>query len=241
MTEKNRILSSLNEQVLLLPSLVNRALAANDRVKYRFTLLQAARAHAERPDEVISSLRAERLTAGVQDGSLDRVVGDSERLGKGRYRVPESARIVGDALSDVSDMLEPLRAAGTPESTAFAQRLQAVAVPESGGDELTADAIHAITSGNREVGDSLHLLVMDMHHGTEYCRGRHWKKDTLVYNSNSGGFERWSNQTISTWNRYISAQSRRSPTRRTSRWTTSTGSTSKPSKGLTRTRESRIS
>jgi len=163
MTEKNRILNSLNEQALLLPSLVNRALAANDRVKYRFTLLQAAQAHAERPDAVTSSLRAERLAAGVQDGSLDHVVGDSERLGKGRYRVPESARIVADAFSDVAEMLEPLRAGGTPESVAFAQRLQAFAVPDSSGDELAADAIHAITSGDREAGDSLHLLVMDMH------------------------------------------------------------------------------
>ena len=34
MTEKTRILGSLNERTLLLPSLVNTALAANDRVKY---------------------------------------------------------------------------------------------------------------------------------------------------------------------------------------------------------------
>ncbi len=148
---------------MLLPSLVNRALAANDRVKYRFTLLQAAQAHAERPDAVTSSLRAERLAAGVQDSNLDRAVGDSERVGKGRYRVPESARIVRDAFSDVAEMLEPFRAAETPENTAFAQRLQALAVPDSSGDELAADEIHTITSGDREGGDSLHILVMDMH------------------------------------------------------------------------------
>lgn len=163
MTEKTRILDSLNEQALLLPSLVNRALAANDRVKYRFTLLQAAQAHAERPDAVTSSLRAERLVAGVTDGNLDRVVGDSERVGKERYRIPDSASIVRDALSDVAEMLEPLRAAETTESAAFAQRLQAFAVPEPSGDELTADTIQVITSGDRAGGDSLHLLVMDMH------------------------------------------------------------------------------
>lgn len=163
MTEKTRILDSLNEQALLLPSLVNRALAANDRVKYRFTLLQAAQAHAERPDAVTSSLRAERLAAGVQDGDLDRVVGDSERVGKERYRIPDSASIVRDALSDVAEMLEPLRAAETTESAAFAQRLQAFAVPEPSGDELAADTIQAITSGDRAGRDSLHLLVMDMH------------------------------------------------------------------------------
>jgi uncharacterized protein Yka (UPF0111/DUF47 family) len=163
MTEKTRILDSLNEQALLLPGLVNRALAANDRVKYRFTLLQAAQAHAERPDAVTSSLRAERLAAGVQDSNLDRVVGDSERVGRGRYRVPESARIVRDAFSDVAEMLEPLRVAETPESIAFAQRFQTFAMPDSSGDELAADAIHAITSGDRDTGDSLHVLVMDMH------------------------------------------------------------------------------
>ena len=161
--EKTRILDSLNEQALLLPSLVNRALAANDRVKYRFALLQGAQAHAERPDAVTSSLRSERLAAGVQDSALDQVVGDAVRVGQGRYHVPESARIVRDAFSDVAEMLDPLRAAETPESTLFAQRLQAFAVPDASSDELAADEIHAITSGNREAGDSLHILVMDMH------------------------------------------------------------------------------
>jgi len=171
MTEKTRILDSLNEQALLLPSLVNRALTANDRVKYRFTLLQAAQAHADRPDAVTSSLRAERLAAGVPDSDLDRVVGDSERLGPGRYRVPASAGIVHEVFSDVAEMLEPLRVAEIPESTAFTQRLQAFAVPECAGDELAADQIHGITSGDREAGDSLHLLVMDMHRALNALQG----------------------------------------------------------------------
>ncbi|MGA7181631.1 MAG: hypothetical protein WBX11_18890 [Thiobacillaceae bacterium] len=70
MTERTRILDSLNERTLLLRSLVNTAVAANDRAKYRFTLLQAAQAHAERPDEVISSLGAERLAAKVRSRRL---------------------------------------------------------------------------------------------------------------------------------------------------------------------------
>lgn len=163
MSEKTRILDSLNEQALLLPTLVNRALAANDRVKYRFSLLQAAQSRAERPDAVASNLHAERLAAGVQDSDLDRVVGESIRVGKGRYRVPEYARIVHDAFSDVAEMLEPFRIAETPESAAFAQRFQAFAAMDAGGEELTAAVIGALASGDRESGDSLHLLVMDMH------------------------------------------------------------------------------
>lgn len=163
MSEKPLILNSLNEKSLLLPTLVNRALAANDRAKYRFTLLQTAQSHAERPDAVTSNLRAERLATGVQDSDLDRVVGDSIRVGKGRYHVPESARIIQDTFSDVADMLEPFRVAGTPESAAFAQRFEAFSSADMGGDELTANVIRALTSGERESGDSLHLLVMDMH------------------------------------------------------------------------------
>jgi uncharacterized protein Yka (UPF0111/DUF47 family) len=78
----------------------------------------------------------------------------------------ESARavtIVRDAFADVAEMLEPLRAAEIAERAAFAQRLQALAIPASGSDELAADEIHAITAGDRETGDSLHILVMDMH------------------------------------------------------------------------------
>ena len=44
MVEKYEILEELGEEKLLLPALVNAALMANDRIKYYFTLIQAARA-----------------------------------------------------------------------------------------------------------------------------------------------------------------------------------------------------
>lgn len=160
---KARILHSLNETALVLPGLVNRALAANDRVKYRFTLLQAAQSHAENPDAPAANLRAERLAAGVQNADLDGVVGESVRIGKGRYRIPDSARILQDAFSDVVEMLEPCRAAEIAESEAFAQRLQAISSQLPEGDDLTVEGISLVTSGERQCGDSLHRLVMDMH------------------------------------------------------------------------------
>jgi uncharacterized protein Yka (UPF0111/DUF47 family) len=163
MPEKARILSTLNEQALLLPSLVNMALAANDRVKYRFTLLQSAQSHAERPDAPLSSLRAERLAAGVQDSRLDEVIGSSLKVGAGRYRIPEAAGIVRSAYKDVAEMLAPLQAAAVPEAETFGQRLQSLALPAADEDILTAEDLRGIASGKRETGDSLHLLVMDMH------------------------------------------------------------------------------
>jgi uncharacterized protein Yka (UPF0111/DUF47 family) len=164
MPEKARILSTLNEQALLLPSLVNMALAANDRVKYRFTLLQSAQSHAEHPDAPSTSLRTERLAAGVQDSQLDEVIGNSVTVGKGRYQIPGSSGIVRAAYKDVAEMLVPLRASEVPEAEAFDQRLQSLAVPAVDNDILAADDLREIASGKRETGDSLHLLVMDMHH-----------------------------------------------------------------------------
>ena len=163
MTEKLRILDALDERTLLLPSLVNQALAANDRVKYRFTLLQTAQAHAERPDVPSTRLRSERMAAGIQDSRLDEVIETSLKIGDGRYRIPRAPAIVAEALADVAAMLEPLRTAATPDAERFSHRLEAFAAPEIRNDELAADTLHALTSGDRDRGDSLHLLVMDMH------------------------------------------------------------------------------
>jgi uncharacterized protein Yka (UPF0111/DUF47 family) len=85
--------------------------------------------------------------------------------------VPESAGIVREAYSDVAEMLEPLRVAETPESAAFARRLQAFSVPDCAGDELAAEQIHLVASGDRMAGDSLHLLVMDMHRALNALQG----------------------------------------------------------------------
>src|ERR1035437_9362329 len=48
MNKKSSIVAALGEQRLLLPALLNESLAANDRAKYRLTLLQTAKAHAAR-------------------------------------------------------------------------------------------------------------------------------------------------------------------------------------------------
>jgi hypothetical protein len=89
MTEKTYIVDALGERGLLLPALVNRALAANDQAKYRLTLLQSAKAHADHPDSPTSLLRREREVSGVQDSRLDTVVAGSGKLNGDSYRVPQ--------------------------------------------------------------------------------------------------------------------------------------------------------
>ena len=61
---KEWMIEALGERQLLLPGLVRRALAANDRAKYLLTLLQTARAAADGIDGV-TSLREERIASGI--------------------------------------------------------------------------------------------------------------------------------------------------------------------------------
>ena len=161
MTEKLRIIGSLGEDGILLPSLVNAALSANDRAKYFFALLQAAAWHAEHPDQPATDLRQERLVCGVSDDAWDGVVARSAKLAEGRYQIPAAVRIVARLLDEVKTMLQPLG----ERDPALGARLAKLrgAAPCAADDRLTAAEIDAMASGNRERGDTLHLLVMDAH------------------------------------------------------------------------------
>src|SRR3990172_12483272 len=166
MTEKSRILSNIGESELLLPALVNRALVANDRAKYFFTLLQAAKAHADQPDAQFSDLRRERLASAIEDDTLDNVVAASAKLPDNTYSIPQATRIVADVLAEVGVMLAPLGSEPDKKTDGeFAPRLARLPdrMGEAGGDVIAGGTIGRMTSGSRSRGDSLHLLVMDAH------------------------------------------------------------------------------
>jgi len=164
--EKSRIVEVLGERDLVLPELVNRALAANDRAKYRFTLMQAAKAHADHPESPSSPLRRERMVSGVEDSSLDAVVAASGKLGGDSYRIPQAQRICLGLADDLRTMLAPFQA-DEHDSRAidFAARFEALSGQLQAGDQdcIEGRLIDAMTSASRRDGDSMHLLVMDLH------------------------------------------------------------------------------
>lgn len=166
-TAKRDVLAELGEGALLLPSLLNRGLEANERAKFLLSLLQAARARADTPSGPWSSLRAERLAAGITDTDLDRVVEQAHRAGDtGVYLIPHAGRIHEQLLGAIGEMLAPLPAtdqADAPDPI----RLEVLAAdaPDLRGDRMPGEYLDRITSAQRERGDSLHLLVMDAHRG----------------------------------------------------------------------------
>jgi len=165
MALKALIIEELGEQALLLPQRLQEALAANDRVKLRLTLLQAAEQHADHPDAAVCDFAAERRAAGLAEPGLETAVVESRREADGSLHVPGAAEQRSRILSDIAQMLAPLALAGGSEAGAFGERERALraASPEFTEDRVPAGVIDAITSADRSRGDSLHLLVMDLH------------------------------------------------------------------------------
>jgi uncharacterized protein Yka (UPF0111/DUF47 family) len=169
MVGKQAIVAALGEDRLVLPRLVNEALAANDRIKYRLSLLQAARRHADHPGEAPHPLHAERLQAGVDDPSLDHFVIEAEPDGAGAYRMPGAARLFAGIHEDLGAMLAPVHAAGALVPEAERGRLESrvsgllAPLASVADDRVDGALVDAITHGVRERGDSVHLAVMDLH------------------------------------------------------------------------------
>lgn len=163
MTEKSGIIQVLGEEGLLLPTQLNAALAANDRIKYYFTLLQTALERADHPERQLPTLRTERETAGIPEPSLDTVVTSARRAGPDTYTLPFLAGIVLAIRTCIEEMEVPLRVG--QEYPRFSKRKDELfsRIPDGKDGLLDMRVIRDITSGDRDAGDSVHLLVMDMH------------------------------------------------------------------------------
>ncbi len=172
MVEKNSIVSELGEEGLLLPELVNFALTANNKIKYYFTLLQTSREKAEYPQADFPSLRTEREDADEENAKFDRVVLDALKKGHETYFIPFAGEILSKIWGCMDEMMKPLLASGDAEGREFEIRLEELKgsvaeieekLPDREPEVLSGDFIRTLTSGDREKGDSLHILVMDVH------------------------------------------------------------------------------
>ena len=164
MLVKQSIVAALGEHGLALPRLIDEALSANDRVKYRLTLLQLARRHADAPEQPLPDLRAERAAARLDAAELDDLPRGCERVAAGSYRLPGAAALLEAAGRDVRAMLAPVELAGGRDGAALATRA-ATLLPAlvAHADGFDAAELDGWSHGDRTRGDSVHLLVMDLH------------------------------------------------------------------------------
>jgi uncharacterized protein Yka (UPF0111/DUF47 family) len=158
---KTQILAAIGETGLQPAAALNAALAANDRVKYAFSLLQMAIDHAAHPGHPAASLKQERIGCGIDDPDLDTVVAEARMVRKS-CRVPGAGRLFARIADDMRMMAAPVLAA---HPDGFAARLDHLlgSMPDPKDDLLDPDATSAMMQAGHGHDDSLHRLVMDLH------------------------------------------------------------------------------
>ena len=156
---------------LVLPELLSGGLAANDRLKYYLTLLQAAKARAQQPHQRASDLHIEREAAGVADPAFDEIVSASSVDADGTVWIPSAQRVCALLIADLRQMLQPIQAAAEIGAAVdarvdgYTSRLDALiaGIPSCAGDRLTPEDIDRLTRLPGGDHDSVHKLTMDLH------------------------------------------------------------------------------
>ena len=180
---KTEIIERLGQTDLLLPSLITEGLAANDRVKVRLSVLQAAGAHARDPEGVRFDLTDECRAAGIDPMPLEAVVNSARTSAGERVTAPGLASLGAAIWDDVAAMVRTVKAGDATLGDSALERLSAIKGSASLGssDELELAQIARLT-GLSQDGDSLHRLIMDLHkalnrlaaaHAEEVLAGAH--------------------------------------------------------------------
>ncbi|MBH2043748.1 MAG: phosphate transport regulator [Comamonadaceae bacterium] len=163
---KEKAVASLGQPSLLMPAWIKAALAANDRLKLYLTLLQSAAQHASAPDGPAGRWENDIAQSGLQDAPW------AQELVSGAYYdddlliLPRMENLLEALSNDLATMARPVCDTGQASACAIAvrrdhwlQQLHALADNEG----LRRAALNELTHGDRQRGDSLHLLVMDLH------------------------------------------------------------------------------
>ena len=106
MTVKTKAVELLGEAELMLPAQLAEALGGNDRAKVLFSVLQAARAHAENPHGHIPQF--EHQATGLGDLDIEEIIDQSRAVVPGTYVVPDFDRLRDRLLAAIAAMLAPL-------------------------------------------------------------------------------------------------------------------------------------
>ena len=171
--EKSDAVATLGEQApalasLLRPAQVRAALKANDRLKLYLSVLQAAHAHAHHPREAALDLSREiaaaDITVRAEADWLHDLPATAASEADGALRVPDLPRLALRLADDLGVMARPL-VEGDGADAAFAERVTHwhAELNALSGPVLAAAQIEALTHGQRARGDSLHIMVMDLH------------------------------------------------------------------------------
>ncbi len=163
---KQQAVATLGHQSLLVPALVKSALAANDRLKLYLTLVQIAGQQARQPETPLGTWQGELASAGLDNAGWLRDLVKGAYLNDGVLILPHQERLAEALASDLNTMARPLCEGGlegasqwSPRRDFWLRHLESLEADEG----LEPETLALLTHGERHLGDSLHLFIMDMH------------------------------------------------------------------------------
>jgi uncharacterized protein Yka (UPF0111/DUF47 family) len=180
---KSQIIERLGQTEVLLPALIAEGLAANDKVKTRLSVLQAAARHARDPHGCPFDLEAECRTAGLDADVMETLVNGASLVGE-RLAAPGLDALAAAILDDVSTMAQAVKAGDAAAGDAAHERLSAIEskAPAGAADTMELAQVARLTAIANGPDDSLHRLIMDLHkalnrlsadHAEEVVAGAH--------------------------------------------------------------------
>jgi hypothetical protein len=179
---KSKIIERLGESGILLPSLIAEGLSANDRVKVRLSVLQAAARHARDSAEAHFDLANECRAVGIDLVAMETIVNRASRLADDRITAPGLGILRTAIWRDVATMVEAVRSGDAAQGNAVSERLSALKGADTRESSDIAEAAEIARLTGLSDGDSLHRLVMDLHkalnrlaaaHAEEVVAGAH--------------------------------------------------------------------
>jgi len=161
--QKTQAVASLGQHRLMLPAWVKAALSANDRLKVYLTVVQSASSHASHPHRDVPDLGKEIAAAGLNTAWLHDLAAVARRV-DGDLFIPDLPRLLKCVEDDLATLARPVLET-TPAGEELHRRVQ-LRLEWLGAlakDRLSDQQVEELTHGRRGEGDSLHLLVMDLH------------------------------------------------------------------------------
>jgi uncharacterized protein Yka (UPF0111/DUF47 family) len=179
---KSKIIERLGESDILLPALIAEGLSANDRVKVRLSILQAAARHARDPAQVHFDLRDECRATSLDLVAMETLVNRAGRLGDERITAPGLGNLRAAIWDDIATMMEAVKSGDAAQGDVLNERLSALKAAHATELSDTAEPAEIARLTGLSDGDSVHRLVMDMHkalnrlaaaHAEEVVAGAH--------------------------------------------------------------------
>jgi len=168
---KTQIVEQLGQTQILLPGLIAEGLAANDKVKARLSVLQAAARHARDPRAAFD-LVEECRAASLDGDAMEPLVNGASAAGD-KMTAPGLASLVAAIWDDVATMARAVHAGDAAAAEAAVTRLAAIKATVSAGAPDTFDFAQVARLTAVGEGDGLHRLIMDLHKALNKLAAEH--------------------------------------------------------------------